>query len=197
MWETIGPRAGAPVDVDAVVGPRLVERRRAGAHGVRARRVQPEDRPSRCSPTRARPGPRSARGGSCRPGRIRPGKTWTYSNTNYLLLGELVEAVTGRPLADGDPRRGCSTRSASRHAWYQAAEEPQARRCSIGYRLGRGDRRGARAVPVARRATSCRSGPSSPRPAARARSPRRPRTRRAGCRRSRAARCCRRRCRRR
>ena len=31
--------------------------------------------------------------------RFRPGKVWYYSNTNYLLLGELVEAVTGRPLA--------------------------------------------------------------------------------------------------
>jgi len=28
-----------------------------------------------------------------------PGKGWRYSNTNYLLLGQIVEAVTGRPLA--------------------------------------------------------------------------------------------------
>ena len=28
-----------------------------------------------------------------------PGTVWSYSNTNYLLLGELVEAVTGRALA--------------------------------------------------------------------------------------------------
>ena len=33
------------------------------------------------------------------PGRIRPGKVWSYSNTNYMILGELVKAVTGRPLA--------------------------------------------------------------------------------------------------
>ena len=38
------------------------------------------------------------------PGRIRPGKVWSYSNTNYMVLGELVKAVTGRPLAEGGPR---------------------------------------------------------------------------------------------
>ena len=38
------------------------------------------------------------------PGRIRPGKVWSYSNTNYLLLGELVKAVTGRPARQGGPR---------------------------------------------------------------------------------------------
>jgi D-alanyl-D-alanine carboxypeptidase len=30
---------------------------------------------------------------------FRPGRGWHYSNTNYLVLGLLVEAVTGRPLA--------------------------------------------------------------------------------------------------
>ncbi|MFI5261423.1 MAG: serine hydrolase domain-containing protein, partial [Candidatus Limnocylindrales bacterium] len=29
-----------------------------------------------------------------------PGKGWSYSNTNFLLLGEVVEAATGRPLGD-------------------------------------------------------------------------------------------------
>ena len=29
-----------------------------------------------------------------------PGSSWSYSNTNYLLLGLVVEAVTGRPLAN-------------------------------------------------------------------------------------------------
>jgi D-alanyl-D-alanine carboxypeptidase len=29
-----------------------------------------------------------------------PGTSWTYSNTNYVLLGLVVEAVTGRSLAD-------------------------------------------------------------------------------------------------
>lgn len=27
-----------------------------------------------------------------------PGTQWSYSNTNYLLLGDLIEAVTGRPV---------------------------------------------------------------------------------------------------
>jgi len=34
-----------------------------------------------------------------------PGSTFAYSNTNYLLLGEVVEAVTGRPYAREVERR--------------------------------------------------------------------------------------------
>ena len=53
-----------------------------------------------------------------------PGKTWYYSNTNYLLLGELVTAVTGRPLATEIRTRlidplGLST------VYYQAVEQPR------------------------------------------------------------------------
>jgi D-alanyl-D-alanine carboxypeptidase len=32
-------------------------------------------------------------------GRVKPGTRWTYSNTGYLLLGVLLERVTGQPLA--------------------------------------------------------------------------------------------------
>ena len=39
MWETIAPSPASQVDVDAVVEPRLVERRRARAHDLRARRA--------------------------------------------------------------------------------------------------------------------------------------------------------------
>ena len=31
---------------------------------------------------------------------FKPGKSWAYSNTNYLLLGMLIERVTGSPLHD-------------------------------------------------------------------------------------------------
>jgi D-alanyl-D-alanine carboxypeptidase len=34
-----------------------------------------------------------------------PGKGWAYSNTNYYVLGLIVEATTGRPLADELRRR--------------------------------------------------------------------------------------------
>jgi D-alanyl-D-alanine carboxypeptidase len=34
-----------------------------------------------------------------------PGAKWEYSNTNYLLLGHIVEAVTGKPLASELKRR--------------------------------------------------------------------------------------------
>lgn len=54
-----------------------------------------------------------------------PGRAWIYSNTNYLLLGELVGAVTGHPLAEEVRTRlldplGLAT------AWYQAVETPRA-----------------------------------------------------------------------
>ncbi|HEY5627942.1 MAG TPA: serine hydrolase, partial [Candidatus Limnocylindrales bacterium] len=53
-----------------------------------------------------------------------PGKSWVYSNTNYLLLGELVTAVTGQPLAEEVRTRlldplGLTT------AYYQAVEAPK------------------------------------------------------------------------
>jgi D-alanyl-D-alanine carboxypeptidase len=53
-----------------------------------------------------------------------PGKVWNYSNTNYLLLGELVAAVTGHPLAQEIRTRlldplGLST------AYYQSIEAPR------------------------------------------------------------------------
>ncbi len=53
-----------------------------------------------------------------------PGKSWYYSNTNYLLLGELVSAVTGHPLAQEvrtrllDPLRLTTV-------YYQAVESPK------------------------------------------------------------------------
>jgi len=62
-----------------------------------------------------------------------PGKVWNYSNTNYLLLGELVTAVTGHPLAQEIRTRlldplGLST------AYYQAVETPK-EAGTLGYQL--------------------------------------------------------------
>jgi D-alanyl-D-alanine carboxypeptidase len=34
-----------------------------------------------------------------------PGTSWSYSNTNYVLLGQIIERVTGRPLAEELERR--------------------------------------------------------------------------------------------
>jgi D-alanyl-D-alanine carboxypeptidase len=76
-----------------------------------------------------------------------PGTTWSYSNTNYLLLGELVDAVTGRTLAQqvrtrllGPLRLGAT--------WYQALEAPRAT-ISTGYRLVATTGGGFRAIAVA------------------------------------------------
>ena len=62
-----------------------------------------------------------------------PGKVWNYSNTNYLLLGELASTVTGHPLATEIRTRllnplGLTT------AWYQAVETPRAGG-TLGYSL--------------------------------------------------------------
>jgi D-alanyl-D-alanine carboxypeptidase len=81
------------------------------------------------------------------PGRIRPGKVWSYSNTNYLVLGELVRAVDGRPLAK-EVRSRLLDPLGLEHAWYQAVEKPRAV-LSTGYRLVPGPTGGARAIPVA------------------------------------------------
>ena len=34
-----------------------------------------------------------------------PGESWSYSNTNYILLGQIIERVTGRPLGEELERR--------------------------------------------------------------------------------------------
>jgi D-alanyl-D-alanine carboxypeptidase len=80
--------------------------------------------------------------------RPKPGRFWIYSNSNYLLLGELVEAVTGHPLATEIRSRlldplGLET------AWYQGVEEPRATG-TIAYRFVAAPGGGERAVPVAR-----------------------------------------------
>jgi CubicO group peptidase (beta-lactamase class C family) len=82
------------------------------------------------------------------PGRIRPGKVWSYSNTNYLLLGELVKAVTGRPLAK-EVRARLLDPLDLETAWYQTVEKPRTE-LTTGYRLVPLAGGGARAVPVAR-----------------------------------------------
>ncbi len=62
-----------------------------------------------------------------------PNRFWIYSNTNYLLLGELVQKVTGRPLPEEIRTRlldplGLDT------MWYQAEEQPRADG-TVGYRI--------------------------------------------------------------
>jgi D-alanyl-D-alanine carboxypeptidase len=76
-----------------------------------------------------------------------PGKFWIYSNSNYLLLGELVGTVTGRPLAVEIRQRlldplGLET------AWYQAVEEPRVNG-TLSYRQVAKSGGGVRFVPVA------------------------------------------------
>ncbi len=76
-----------------------------------------------------------------------PGTTWAYSNTNYLLLGQLVTAITGRSLAWEVRTRllnplGLST------AYYQAAETPR-EAGAVAYLLLPGSGGGWVAKPVA------------------------------------------------
>ena len=78
-----------------------------------------------------------------RPG---PGRYWIYSNTNYLMLGELVTAVTGRPLATEIRERlldplGLET------AWYQDVEEPKVKG-TVAYRYVTKPGGGIKAVSV-------------------------------------------------
>lgn len=67
--------------------------------------------------------------------RPRPGTIYDYSNTNYLLLGELVEHVTTRPLAT-EVRERLLDPLGLETAWYQGAEEPRAKGAR-GYRVYR------------------------------------------------------------
>lgn len=76
-----------------------------------------------------------------------PGTTWVYSNTNYLLLGELVKAVTGQPLA-AEVRRRLLDPLALTATWYQGVEAPKGA-LSVGYRLVATSGGGFRPVRVA------------------------------------------------
>lgn len=64
-----------------------------------------------------------------------PGTVYDYSNTNYLLLGELVENVTGNPLS-AEVRSRLLDPLQLNTAWYQVAEKPRAPGAT-GYRLTR------------------------------------------------------------
>lgn len=62
-----------------------------------------------------------------------PGKYWMYSNTNYLLLGELVTAVTGEPL-DVEVRQRLLDPLGLTTVYYQAVEAPK-EQGTVAYRL--------------------------------------------------------------
>lgn len=81
------------------------------------------------------------------PKRPVPGTVWRYSNSNYLLLGELVEAVTGRTLAV-EVRSRLLDPMALETAWYQAVEEPRVTG-AVGYRRVAKEGGGFRYVAVA------------------------------------------------
>ena len=52
-----------------------------------------------------------------------PGKGWHYSNTNYLVLGMIAEAVEKKPLADQVRTRFLEPLGLE-HTWYQPEDEP-------------------------------------------------------------------------
>jgi D-alanyl-D-alanine carboxypeptidase len=62
-----------------------------------------------------------------------PGTIWHYSNTNYLILGMIAEAVVGAPVADQLRERFFGPLGMDA-TWYQAVETPRAP-LSTAYRL--------------------------------------------------------------
>ena len=76
-----------------------------------------------------------------------PGTTWRYSNSNYLLLGELVKVVTGKPLAT-EVRARILDPLGLTAAWFQVAEKPRADGAT-GYRRVARTGGGVRYVAVA------------------------------------------------
>lgn len=63
----------------------------------------------------------------------KPGVSWHYSNTNYLILGMLAEAVGGAPVADQLRDRFFGPLGLD-HTWYQAVDAP-AGPVAHGYRF--------------------------------------------------------------
>jgi D-alanyl-D-alanine carboxypeptidase len=81
-------------------------------------------------------------------GHATPGRRWIYSNANYLLLGELVERVTGQPIAT-EIRERLLTPLGLEQTWYQAVEKPRAPGV-VAYRVLAAGPGKVRYVPVAR-----------------------------------------------
>jgi D-alanyl-D-alanine carboxypeptidase len=54
----------------------------------------------------------------------KPGASWHYSNTNYLVLGLLAEAVGGAPVAEQLRARFLAPLGLD-HTWYQSVEAPR------------------------------------------------------------------------
>ena len=79
-----------------------------------------------------------------------PGKGWHYSNTNYLVLGMLAEAVGGAPLAD-QVRERLLRPLGLEHTWYQP-EDPAPRDVAHGYRFTSTSPKAARDRPLRRHA---------------------------------------------
>ena len=67
---------------------------------------------------------------------FKPGAGWHYSNTNYLVLGELAEAIGGAPLAEQIRARFLEPLGLD-HTWYQPSE-PAATYAAKGYRFASG-----------------------------------------------------------
>lgn len=63
----------------------------------------------------------------------KPGVSWHYSNTNYLVLGLLAEAVGGAPVST-QVRDRFLTPLGLDHTWYQGAEAPRGT-VARGYRF--------------------------------------------------------------
>jgi D-alanyl-D-alanine carboxypeptidase len=70
-----------------------------------------------------------------------PGKGWHYSNTNYLVLGMIAEAVAGEPLADQVRTRFLDPLGLE-HTWYQPEDEPRTD-VAHGYRFASASRAAA------------------------------------------------------
>ena len=64
----------------------------------------------------------------------KPGREWHYSNTNYLVLGMLAEAVGGAPLADQLHRRFFAPRRLD-DTFYQVPKRPWPGPLAHGYRF--------------------------------------------------------------
>jgi D-alanyl-D-alanine carboxypeptidase len=75
----------------------------------------------------------------------KPGTVWHYSNTNYLVLGMVAEAVGGAPVADQLRTRFFDPLGMG-DTWYQAVERPRAS-LATAYQL-RGTKPTAKPVPL-------------------------------------------------
>ena len=95
--------------------------------------------PRHSTPTPSASGPRKTSSPSAcpRPGCSEPGTNWDYSHTNYVILGQALEQITGKPLATLMQENILVPLVLEQHRQFIDSSNPRARTSCVQFRATR------------------------------------------------------------